>query len=78
MSKYSFPSQNFPFQNTSLISVISIAIKQNISYPTYPFEIFKELINNYRGGTYNTPLRTVKQKFNYVPKTLKPDKGGKQ
>ena len=77
MSKHISFSQNSPFRNTSLISVISMAIKQNINYPTYPFEILKKQINNYTGSYLQYSLRTVKEKLKYVPKTLKPNNGGK-
>jgi hypothetical protein len=58
MSKHSFFSQNASFQNTSLISVISIAIKQNVSYLTHPFEILKEQLNNYIGLPAITPYES--------------------
>lgn len=73
MSKH----KNSSLKNTSLISIKSIAIKKNISYRPTLLRFSKNgLINT--GVTYNIPLRTVKVKLKYIPKALKPNKGGKQ
>lgn len=50
---------------------MSIAVKQNISYPWhYVFEIFKERLNNYM-GLPTKPLLTCKRKVRHIFSTGK-------
>jgi len=49
---------------------MSIAVKQNISYPWhYVFEIFKERLNNYM-GLPTKPLLTCKRKVKFNKKSV--------